>query len=109
MGDREAERGGYTRGGGSRDFFQRRKDPRIWTKEEYHHLERDSFTVFVDNLPEDISRRELYQMFCWTGRINDIYLCRKQKTEKAYIFAFVRYTTKGGALKAIAEKIQATR
>ncbi|KAL4328179.1 hypothetical protein AHAS_Ahas13G0174200 [Arachis hypogaea] len=60
----------------------------------------------MDNLPEDISRRELYQLFCWTGRINDIYLCRKQKNAMVYIFAFVRYTTKGGALKAIAEMNQ---
>ncbi|KAL4289224.1 hypothetical protein AHAS_Ahas19G0364800 [Arachis hypogaea] len=103
MRDREDERGGYTRGGGSRGVYPRLKDPQVWTKEEYHRLENDSFIVFMDNLPEDISRRELYQLFCWTGRINDIYLCRKQKNAMAYLFAFVRYTTKGGALKAIAE------
>nr|XP_025669958.1 uncharacterized protein LOC112769689 [Arachis hypogaea] len=36
-------------------------------------------------------------------RINDIYLSRKQRNGNIYMFAFIRYTTKGGALKAIAE------
>ncbi|KAL4293172.1 hypothetical protein AHAS_Ahas18G0101500 [Arachis hypogaea] len=99
-------RGGITRGTGFRGLDSRPKDPRIWNREEYHRLEKDSFTVFLDNLPEDISRRELYQLFCWTGRINDIYISRKQKNGRVYIFAFVRYTTKGGALKAIAEMNQ---
>nr|XP_025608046.1 sex-lethal homolog [Arachis hypogaea] len=83
-----------------------RKDPRIWNHEAYQRLEYDSFSVFVDNLPEDISKRELYHLFCWTGRINNIYLCRKWKSGIIYLFAFARYTTKGGALKAIAEMNQ---
>nr|XP_025647492.1 serine/arginine-rich SC35-like splicing factor SCL28 [Arachis hypogaea] len=65
--------------------------------------ENESFSVFVSNLPHDISKRELFQLFIWTGRINDIYLSRKQKSKNMYMIAVVRYTTKGGALKAIAE------
>ncbi|XP_057760974.1 serine/arginine-rich SC35-like splicing factor SCL28 [Arachis stenosperma] len=79
------------------------KDPRVWNREEYRRLESESFSIFVDNLPFDISRRELFQLFNWTGRINDIYLSRKHKNGGLYIFAFIRYTTKGGASKAIAE------
>ncbi|KAL4365185.1 hypothetical protein AHAS_Ahas07G0080800 [Arachis hypogaea] len=79
------------------------KDPRVWNRDEYRRLESESFSIFVDNLPLDISKRELFQLFNWTGRINDIYLSRKQKNGGVYIFAFIRYTTKGGALKAIAE------
>nr|XP_025703686.1 serine/arginine-rich splicing factor 2-like [Arachis hypogaea] len=80
-----------------------REDPRVWNREVYRRLENESFSIFVDNLPEDISKRELFQLFNWIGRINDIYLARKQKHSGIYIFAFIRYTTKGGALKAIDE------
>ncbi|XP_015934356.1 serine/arginine-rich SC35-like splicing factor SCL28 [Arachis duranensis] len=59
--------------------------------------------VFGGGNRTDISKRELFQLFNWTGRINDIYLSRKQKSENIYMIAFVRYTTKGGALKAVAE------
>ncbi|KAL4393668.1 hypothetical protein AHAS_Ahas02G0075000 [Arachis hypogaea] len=93
-GIQESGRWGNTRGG---------KDSRVWNKEEYQRLELDSFSVFVDNLPEDISRRELFDIFKWTGRIIDIYLSRKNKNGHIYLFAFIRYTTKGGALKAIAD------
>ncbi|XP_016207993.1 polyadenylate-binding protein, cytoplasmic and nuclear-like [Arachis ipaensis] len=79
------------------------KDPRVWNRKEYVRLEQESFTVFVDRLPGDISKQELFQMFSWTGRINDIYLSRKTRQGVVYFFAFIRYTTKGGALKAIAE------
>ncbi|KAL4322010.1 hypothetical protein AHAS_Ahas14G0167700 [Arachis hypogaea] len=47
-------------------------------------------------------------MFKWTGRIIDIYLSRKNKNGHIYLFAFVRYTTKGGALKAIAHMNRVT-
>ncbi|XP_057730855.1 uncharacterized protein LOC130946198 [Arachis stenosperma] len=79
------------------------KDLRVWNREEYVRLERDSFSVFVDRLPCDISKRELFDRFSWTGRINDIYLSRKMRNGVVYLFAFIRYTTKGGALKAVAE------
>ncbi|XP_016185552.1 polyadenylate-binding protein 5-like [Arachis ipaensis] len=61
------------------------------------------FSVFVNNLPNDISKKKLFLLFHWTGRINDIYLVRKLKNGIVYMFAFIRYTTKGGAMKAIAE------
>ncbi|XP_057739725.1 uncharacterized protein LOC130956748 [Arachis stenosperma] len=79
------------------------KDPRVWNREEYRRLENESFSIFVDNLPSDISKRELFELFNWIGRINDIYLSRKEKNGGLYIFVFIRYTTKGGAMKAIAE------
>ncbi|MED6205461.1 hypothetical protein PIB30_017883 [Stylosanthes scabra] len=71
--------------------------------EEFMRLEASSFSVFVDNLPNDVSKRELFYWFKWSGWINDIYLHTKEKEEKNYCFAFVRYTTKGAALKAITD------
>ncbi|QHN97914.1 uncharacterized protein DS421_18g631470 [Arachis hypogaea] len=76
---REQERGGNTVRGRSKDHG---KDPRVWNREEYRRLESESFSIFVDNLPEDISKRELFQLFNWTGRINDIYLSRKWKKKR---------------------------
>ncbi|XP_016195391.1 polyadenylate-binding protein, cytoplasmic and nuclear-like [Arachis ipaensis] len=79
------------------------KDPQIWNWEANLRLENESFTIFVDNLPGNVSKNELFHMFKWTGRINDIYLARKEKYGRIHLFAFIRYTTKGGALKAIKE------
>ncbi|XP_015949323.1 uncharacterized protein LOC107474238 [Arachis duranensis] len=95
------ERGGDTEWGRTRNFQKR--DPRIWNREEYQRLENVSFSIFVNNLPNDVSKKELFHLFHWTGRINDIYLGRKLKNGSVYMFAFIRYTTKGGAIKAIAE------
>ncbi|XP_020967479.1 polyadenylate-binding protein, cytoplasmic and nuclear-like [Arachis ipaensis] len=79
------------------------KDPRIWNWEAYLRLESESFTIFVDNLPSNVSKNELFHMFKWTERINDFYLARKEKYGRIHLFAFIRYTTKGGSLKAIKE------
>ncbi|MED6135483.1 hypothetical protein PIB30_046958 [Stylosanthes scabra] len=81
------------------NVWRRQRDTRDC--EEFMRLEAISFSVFVDNLPNDVSKKELFYWFKWSGWINDIYLHRKEKKGKNYCFAFVRYTTKGGALKAI--------
>nr|XP_025617293.1 polyadenylate-binding protein, cytoplasmic and nuclear-like [Arachis hypogaea] len=86
-----------------RQLHYQGKDPRVWNQKEYVRLDQESFTIFVDRLPGDISKQELFRIFLWIGRINDIYLSRKTRQGVVYLFVFVRYTTKGGALKAIAE------
>ncbi|KAL4337386.1 hypothetical protein AHAS_Ahas12G0105000 [Arachis hypogaea] len=105
MSGRERGRVGweYTGQGRHRLISDQARDPRVWNRKEYVRLERDSFSIFMDSLPGDISKRELFDLFSWTGRINDIYLARKMRNGMLYLFAFIRYTTKGGALKAIAE------
>ncbi|QHO21803.1 uncharacterized protein DS421_11g349820 [Arachis hypogaea] len=102
MRERERVRWGNT-GRGTNTQGKHGKDPRVWNTEDYQRLELDFFSIFVDNLPGDISKRELFNTFKWTGRIIDIYLSRKNKNSQIYLFAFVRYTTKGGALKVVAE------
>ncbi|XP_057756035.1 polyadenylate-binding protein, cytoplasmic and nuclear-like [Arachis stenosperma] len=80
-----------------------RKAPRIWNWEAYLQLESESFTIFVNNLPGNVSKNKLFHMFKWIGRIKNIYLARKEKYGRIHLFAFIKYTTKGGALKAIKE------
>nr|XP_025703656.1 polyadenylate-binding protein, cytoplasmic and nuclear-like [Arachis hypogaea] len=80
-----------------------RKDSQIWNWKAYLQLESESFTIFVDNLPGNVLKNELFYMFKWTGRINDIYLARKEKYGWIHLFAFIKYTTKGETLKAIKE------
>ncbi|MED6210038.1 hypothetical protein PIB30_060303 [Stylosanthes scabra] len=79
------------------------KKQREWTKERFRELEADSFSIFVDNLPDCVSKKELFHLFSWSGMINDIYIVRRMKEGMVHLFAFIRYTTKSGALKAIAE------
>ncbi|MED6119679.1 hypothetical protein PIB30_013796 [Stylosanthes scabra] len=85
------------------NVWRKEMDIRVRTNEEFRRLESVSFTVFVENLPIDVSKNELFYLFKWSGWINDIYLLRKEKEEKTYCFAFIRFTTKGGALKAKTE------
>ncbi|MED6134353.1 hypothetical protein PIB30_036305 [Stylosanthes scabra] len=85
------------------NVWRRQKNTREWTTNKYRRLEATSCSVFVDKLPIDVSKKELFHLFKWSGWINDIYLDRKVKEGKTYLFAFVRFTTKDGALKAIAE------
>ncbi|MED6135196.1 hypothetical protein PIB30_043984 [Stylosanthes scabra] len=85
------------------DWWVKQRDQRSWTKERFRELEKASFSIFVDNLPEFISKKKLFHLFSWYGMINDIYLSRKMKGGKLHLFAFIRYTTKRGVLKAIAE------
>ncbi|KAL4307346.1 hypothetical protein AHAS_Ahas16G0269100 [Arachis hypogaea] len=81
---------------------ERDKDPRVWNREEYRRLEFESFSIFVDNLPE--YREENYST-CSTGLgASMIYTFpEKWKNEEIYMFAFIRYMTKGGTSKAIAK------
>ncbi|MED6150118.1 hypothetical protein PIB30_069265 [Stylosanthes scabra] len=85
------------------DRWVKQRDQRRWTKERFIELEAVSFSMFVDNLPKYVSKKELFYLFSWSGMINDIYLSRKMKGGKLHLFAFIRYTTKSSALKAIAE------
>ncbi|MED6107618.1 hypothetical protein PIB30_015578 [Stylosanthes scabra] len=73
------------------------KQQRGWTRERFRELEAVFFTIFVDNLPECMSKKELFYLFGWSSMINDIWM----KGELLHLFAFIRYTTKSGALKAI--------
>ncbi|XP_072085412.1 uncharacterized protein [Arachis hypogaea] len=98
---RERAGWGNTGRGRTRQSQQLGNDPRIWNCEQFFRLDQESFTVFVDRLPSDISKHQLFELFSWTGRINDVYLSRKMRNGFVYLFAFIRYTTKGGALKAI--------
>ncbi|MED6204664.1 hypothetical protein PIB30_011082 [Stylosanthes scabra] len=50
---------------------------KVWRKEDFKRLKAISFTIFVGNLPEHISNKELHHSFGWTGKINDIYISRK--------------------------------
>ncbi|MED6108611.1 hypothetical protein PIB30_025739 [Stylosanthes scabra] len=85
------------------DWWVKQRDQRSWTKEKFRGLEEASFSIFVDNLPDSISKKELFHLFSWYGMIKDIYLSMKMKGGNLHLFAFIRYITKSGVLKAIAE------
>ena len=73
------------------------------TRDEIRSMERQSFTIFVNNPLESMSKGWLYQIFAWTRQIADIYISRKKRKESRCLYAFVRYDTKGGAERAISE------
>ncbi|MED6170649.1 hypothetical protein PIB30_033124 [Stylosanthes scabra] len=58
-------------------------------------------TVFMDNLPEDVSKRSLYKVFGRYGFISDIYVSRRSRRNPKRTFAFIRFKSYGGALKSI--------
>ncbi|MED6177117.1 hypothetical protein PIB30_094888, partial [Stylosanthes scabra] len=55
-------------------------------------------TIFVDNLPMMVAKRDLYIEFGKDGSITNVFVSRKQRTNP---FAFVRFDTFGRAKKAI--------
>ena len=69
--------------------------------DEIERVERQSYSVFVDNLPPSITKGWLFQQFEWEGRITDIFLSRKQRESSQLPFAFIRYKSKQRAYMAI--------
>ncbi|MDV3200589.1 MAG: RNA-binding protein, partial [Pigeon pea little leaf phytoplasma] len=64
-------------------------------------VERGSHTIFVDNLPSNITKGMLYKIFGWAGNVVDVYVSRKGRKGTSSPFAFIRYDAKGGAERAI--------
>ncbi|MED6146294.1 hypothetical protein PIB30_033214 [Stylosanthes scabra] len=58
-------------------------------------------SVFVDNLPINVTKRELYKEFGLDGYVTDIYISRKLRLKTKNPFAFIRYQRLGGALRVI--------
>lgn len=72
-------------------------------KDEVSSIEKQNFTIFVENLSVSMSKGWLHQLFAWTRHIADIYISRKQRKESVIPFVFIRYETKGAANKAVAK------
>ncbi|MED6150016.1 hypothetical protein PIB30_068094 [Stylosanthes scabra] len=58
-------------------------------------------TVFVDNLYDRVTKRELYKKFGRDGYIADIFVSRKLRGNARSPFAFIRFQRFGGALRSI--------
>lgn len=59
------------------------------------------WSVFVDNLPMDIRKWQLHQLFFLSGRVYDSYLSTKYRPSKRGPFAFVRFRTRKEAEMAM--------
>ncbi|MED6180016.1 hypothetical protein PIB30_006506 [Stylosanthes scabra] len=58
-------------------------------------------TVFVDNLPMNVTKRELYKEFGLDRYVTDIFISRKFRAKMKSPFAFIRFQRPGGAIRAI--------
>ncbi|XP_016164524.1 uncharacterized protein LOC107607049 [Arachis ipaensis] len=72
-------------------------------RKRWDEMEKKSHTVFVDNLPHDVSKGMLFKMFGWAGSVLDVFISRKKRRESLYPFAFVRFDAIGGAERAVNE------
>ncbi|MED6204968.1 hypothetical protein PIB30_013735 [Stylosanthes scabra] len=72
---------------------------KYWDSRSYER--NHTFSIFVDRLPESISKRELYKAFGKFGFISDIFISRKARQRSQGPFAFIRYVAHGGAMKAV--------
>ncbi|MED6124575.1 hypothetical protein PIB30_060100 [Stylosanthes scabra] len=61
---------------------------------EHRRVERNTFTVFADNLPQDATYQWLWKVFSNTGKVVDIFLSRKIRKSNPLKFAFIRYRTR---------------
>lgn len=68
------------------------------------HLRRlrdKTFSVYVANLPKDISKAELEGLFFRAGKIADIFIPVEKGSRESRGFAFVHFDTKREAEKAV--------
>ncbi|MED6130509.1 hypothetical protein PIB30_001595 [Stylosanthes scabra] len=65
------------------------------------HYMTETCTVFVDNLPTEVTKRDLFKEFGKDGYIADIYISRKERQRANRLFAFIRFNSQGGAMKSI--------
>ncbi|MED6200226.1 hypothetical protein PIB30_083088 [Stylosanthes scabra] len=61
----------------------------------------ESHTIFVDNLPDGVTKRELYKKFSRNGFVNGIFTSRKPRRNAIDPFAFIRFNEYAGAAGAI--------
>ncbi|MED6172506.1 hypothetical protein PIB30_050710 [Stylosanthes scabra] len=80
---------------GNRDGFQKQR----WSAPKLRG--RDCHTVFVDKLPENMTKRDIYKGFGKCGSITDVFLSRKVRKNANGPFAFVRFYSLKGAMRAV--------
>ena len=68
---------------------------------QIRRIRDESFSVFVSNLPQQISKTELEAMFWRAGRIIDVFTPVDQRCQSNRGFAFVRFVTLREAEKAV--------
>ncbi|MED6113226.1 hypothetical protein PIB30_068850 [Stylosanthes scabra] len=61
----------------------------------------EPYTVFIDNLPEEVNKRALYKEFDKDGYILDVFISKKRRRNSNSVIAFIRYHAYGGAQRAI--------
>ncbi|MED6108553.1 hypothetical protein PIB30_025202 [Stylosanthes scabra] len=61
---------------------------------ERRWLEKNTFSIFADNLLPDTTYQWLWKVFNNTGKVEDIYLSRKIRVGNPLKFAFIRYRTR---------------
>ncbi|MED6197045.1 hypothetical protein PIB30_053070 [Stylosanthes scabra] len=64
-------------------------------------IEDETFNIFVDNLPVDMIKEWLWNVFGRSGKVVDIYISRKIRKANPLRFAFIRYKFKDEALRTI--------
>ncbi|MED6125581.1 hypothetical protein PIB30_069816, partial [Stylosanthes scabra] len=75
------------------------------TRRDWETMERNSHSVFVDNLPMDIAKGLLYKIFGWVGGVTDVYVSRKTRKGTSSAFAFVQFDAKGGGADRAVQKL----
>ena len=63
--------------------------------------DRNVVTIFIDNLPEDMTRDWLLQLFKFEGTVVDVYLSHRRRKRYRTPFGFVRYRWKAEAVRAM--------
>ncbi|MED6157506.1 hypothetical protein PIB30_023703 [Stylosanthes scabra] len=79
--------------------FRKQRNSNETAVDKWTALERKTHSIFVDNLPSHVSKRFLYREFRIHGNVVDAFISRRPRNEKHGLFAFIRYDSKGGAVR----------
>ncbi|MED6180241.1 hypothetical protein PIB30_008435 [Stylosanthes scabra] len=78
-----------------------RDNNRVGVRHGSSNFEMSVFTIFVDNLPTQVFKGDLYREFAKDRRVKDAFISRKQRKNERGPFAFVRFEDIGGARRVV--------
>ena len=77
------------------------REVRAFTQVKERKSNFKEYTVFVDNLPEDLDQYGLKGIFKKAGQVSDTYIPRRRSGRKAHRFGFVRFNSLNETARSI--------
>ena len=78
----------------------RRQSHKVPLPKQTRKIREETFSVFVSNLPQQISKADIENIFRKAGRLQDVFIPKDKRDNSNRGFAFVRFANLAEAKKA---------